>query len=117
MPWWMNWAIVNLINAQGLLDDHWVIARDAVDWRGGEVPMSVQAELTALRAELEALGLIDPATMIARVDNAQAGLTAFLAELEALNSVSTTAMIARVDNALAQVAAFEAAKEETLGIE
>lgn len=31
--WWQNYAMVNQNNAQGLLDDPWVITRDEVDWK------------------------------------------------------------------------------------
>jgi mannan endo-1,4-beta-mannosidase len=41
LPWWMNWAIVNQNNAQGLVNDSRVITRGAVDWRSGLTPNDI----------------------------------------------------------------------------
>ena len=32
LAWWMNYAIINQLNAQELMDDSWTITRDEVDW-------------------------------------------------------------------------------------
>jgi hypothetical protein len=78
--------------------------------------MTVQFELTEVRAKLEALSQVDIAAMVATLDTIIAQLTTIRTDLSALSMANTADMLVHVTNAEQQLAAFEDAKELTLGI-